>query len=225
MAAHARICSPNDLLALTALPEMAPASPSATLLRLHTLLLCAWADHAALGVAQRIFKARIVTHEMSVISQLTAANFRWYEWAHRFAAEAEAVELQRAVAVFNGAFVAWASNVFLARAELWQPDNDERRQREARNAAVIADSAAVLDRAAAALSAAISADADEVAALAAHWARLRDVVPLRADGIGSADGRPMRAFNAAQARAVAAAVELGEKFDATDAQNELNADA
>jgi len=216
MAAHMRICSPADLLGLTALPAMRPVSPSATLLRHHVLMLCAWLDQAALGVAQRIFRAKIVTHEMTVISQMTADNFQWYQWAQQFGSEAEAVKTQAAVAAFNAAFIGWASNVFTAQSERWQPAGPEREQREARNAAVIAKNAATLDAAAAALTAQISEDPAEMEALGAHWTRVRAIVPLRAEGIGSTDGRALRAFNAAQTHALEGAIELGELFDAAD---------
>lgn len=214
MAAHARICSPSDLLGLTALPAMRPVSPSAELLRHHVLLLCAWLDQAALGIAQRIFRAKIVTHEMTVLSQISAANFRWYQWAQQYGSEAEAVDTQGAVAMFNAAFISWATNVFLAQTEHWQPAGPERDQREAHNAGVVAKSAATLDVAAGALSAQITEDPGEMEALGAHWARIRAIVPLRAEGIGSTDGRALRAVNAAQTHAIDGAIELGERFDA-----------
>jgi hypothetical protein len=215
-----RVCTSHDVLALTALPAMPRASPGATVLARHAQLLFAWADHAALGIAQRVFKARIVTHEQTARTELAANAADWFTWTRATAdAEGEALDVQRAVVALNVATMEWAAALFASRAEQWQTEGAARTEREAAAAARVEQLAAARTAASDAVAEMLAVSDDEKAAIQAHWERVMAAVAARAGGIGSSDARPLRTMNALQAAAVADALELGAALDEAAAGN------
>lgn len=215
-----RVCTSHDVLAMTALPAMPPASPGATVLVRHAQLLFAWADNAALGIAQRVFKARIVTHEQAALAELAANAADWFTWTRATAdAEGDALNVQRAVAALNSATMDWAAVLFAARAEQWQEPDAARAEREAAAAARVEQLAAARTAASDAVAELLAVTDDEKAAIQAHWERVMAAIAARAGGIGSSDARPLRMMNALQAGAVANANELGAALDKASAGN------
>lgn len=218
---RSRICSSSDIIAMTALPTSHAHDPrrGADVFSKHARVLFAWADQAALGVTQRVHKARIVTHEAALDAELRADSIDWYTWANTTASsEGEAVALQRTIEAYNAAVQAWAHAVFALRVEQWHAETEERRAREESAQARIVQRATARDTIAGTLTTQLAVDDAEKSALLAHWARIAAAIEARAAGIASTDGRTERRYNTLQAEAISAAAKLGAQLDAASRQ-------
>lgn len=216
-AADMRLRTDGDLLRLAALPAdpVYSAKRAACVMPRHAALLLETLNQDAVATTQHAHAARVVTSADSVRAALGAQAHDWYTMGKETdLPEEHALALQNAITVLNASYTAWGAAVFAARTERWQaqtPDGDERR---AATATEVAARRAGLDAAIKAANEALAPAPELVASFDGYWAAIVEAILLRAEGIASASGTPLRAWNVRVVHMGELAHELGAQIDA-----------